>query len=34
MEKIINRNVQLEMMKFFMKTSTPRILKSNINSIS
>ena len=29
-ENIIERNVQLDIMKFFLKTSIPRILKSKI----
>lgn len=30
---IIPKNIQIEMMKFFLKTSIPRILESNIKSI-
>ena len=32
-EDIIPRNKQIEIMKFFLETSIPRILKSNIKSI-
>lgn len=29
---IISRDIQIEIMKFFINTSIPRIMKSNINS--
>lgn len=29
---IISRYIQIEIMKFFINTSIPRIMKSNINS--
>ena len=32
-EDIIPRDVQIEIMKFFLETSIPKILKSNNNSI-
>lgn len=32
-EEIISRNIQIEIMKFFLNTSIPRILESNIKSI-
>ena len=31
-DNIISRDIQIEIMKFFMKTSIPRIMKENINS--
>ena len=33
LDKIIARNIQIEIMKFFLNTSIPRIKKSNIKSI-
>lgn len=33
LDKIIARNIQIEIMKFFLNTSIPRIIKSNIKSI-
>lgn len=32
-EDIIARNIQIEIMKFFLNTSIPRIMKTNIESI-
>jgi hypothetical protein len=32
-ENVISRNVQLEIMKFFLKTSVPRIMESNIKPV-
>lgn len=29
---IISRDIQIEIMKFFINTSIPRIMKENINS--
>ena len=31
-DNIISRDIQIEIMKFFINTSIPRIMKSNINS--
>ena len=32
-DDIIPRNIQIEIMKFFLKTSTPRIIQSNVKNI-
>lgn len=31
-DKIIQREIQIEIMKFFLKTSIPRILKTNTST--
>lgn len=31
-DNIISRDIQIEIMKFFINTSIPRIMKSNIDS--
>ena len=31
-DNIISRDIQIEIMKFFINTSIPRIMKENINS--
>lgn len=33
LDKIIARNIQIEIMKFFLNTSIPRIKNANIKSI-
>lgn len=32
-DNIISRNIQIEIMRFFLETSIPRILKNNIKSV-
>ena len=32
-DNIISRNIQIEIMRFFLETSIPRILNKNIKSI-
>ena len=32
-DEIISRDIQIEIMKFFLSTSIPRIIESNIKSI-